>query len=266
MIQIKKLSNNRFAELRKLKQKKIRRETNILLGEGLRLLKAAIAAESIISELLLSQKLLESAVGNDIEKLARSNAIPLTVCGESQIRAIADDVTPPGILFLVKGQFNRDLSRLQTCRDYIILYLDKISEPGNLGVILRSARWFGIETILLSPGSVDLYNPKVIRASAGAIFSCQIYPDAEFARVDPILRRNGYKFWATATANGCSIHKWNPAEKNVIFFGSEATGLSPEILAQCDQSVTIPGAGGIESLNLAVSAGIVFFQLTDKGR
>jgi TrmH family RNA methyltransferase len=159
-----------------------------------------------------------------------------------------------------KDPKNEDL--LLTLEDKLLLYLDRISEPGNLGSILRSASWFGVKSILLSPECVDPWNPKAVRASAGSIFKLNIFTDLKFIFLKDRFKKKGYQFISTVVFDGLPLNEWKIGKKTIIFLGQEASGLSKEILKHVDGHINIPGAGNVESLNLSVATGIILYEAT----
>ncbi len=155
---------------------------------------------------------------------------------------------------------------LTTADEQLILYLDRITDPGNMGTIIRSAAWFGIPFIVLSPGCVDPFNPKAVRASAGAVFTLPICPGIEFDWLHEWFKKKDYEFIATVAQNGLPPDQWHLNSKSIIFFGQEAGGLDKQILDLADRQLTIPGAGKVESLNISVAAGIFLFELFQRTR
>jgi TrmH family RNA methyltransferase len=179
------------------------------------------------------------------------------------MQRLSVEVTPPGIFFTVSrpaaAAYRRELPSGQ---ERVIVYLDQISDAGNLGTILRSMNWFGLKSLVLSPGCVDPYNPKSVRASAGAVFGAYIYPNLPLDHLVKQLKPHQYRLVAATPQGGQSVEQIDLSGKIVLVFGSEANGLSESTLARIDHRITIPRLGCIESLNLAVSAGIVFYQIT----
>jgi TrmH family RNA methyltransferase len=261
MIEIPPLSQNKLKHIRKLKQKKYRVDEKYFFCEGFRLFAAAMQAQAQISEIVLSQEILQKKMVRQIIRFAAKHNILLYKCTPNQFKTLSEEKTPAGILFLVRSIFFTS-DELADITDPAIVYLEKIAEPGNLGAIIRSAVWFGVKSILLSPGCVDSTNPKAVRASAGALFSCKIYQDISIDMAVTQFRQRDYIFTAAALENSVPISEWSPAGKDILCFGAEATGLTKEVLNQCDHIVTIPGHGDVESLNLAVSAGIFLYKLT----
>ncbi len=259
------LSSNKLKQLRKLKQKKYRKQTNYILGEGLRLFEAALNASRIaIKELLISENFRKSNQGKFVLDVAEKRNIAVFITDESKMKAISEDVTPPGILFVVEKKTTNQISLLDI-EDNIILYLEKISEPGNLGTIIRSACWFGVDTIILSPECVDPWNPKSVRASAGAIFETNIYTDVNFLWLKNNFKKKKYQFIATVVSDGIPLHQWSIDLKSILFLGQEASGLSKEIIKHADVHINIPGYGNVESLNLSVAVGIILYETTRAG-
>lgn len=133
------------------------------------------------------------------------------------------------------------------------LALDDIRDPGNLGTLIRIADWFGIGTLYLSPGCADVYNPKVVQSAMGGHLRVQLI-EGDLAA---LLRASGLPVWA-ATLGGEDVYRIPaPAPPGILLIGNESRGVSPELLALADRQVTIPRSGGAESLNAAVSAGIL---------
>jgi TrmH family RNA methyltransferase len=117
---------------------------------------------------------------------------------------------------------------------------------------------------MLSPGCVDPYNPKTVRASAGGIFDIDIYEDIHFEKLSAHFKDINYKFVAAVASSGIPLNEWKREPKNIIFFGQEASGLSTEIVDQADVCVSIESFGKQESLNLSVAAGIFMYACLKK--
>ncbi|MCC6185815.1 MAG: RNA methyltransferase [Chitinophagaceae bacterium] len=132
------------------------------------------------------------------------------------------------------------------------LALDDIRDPGNMGTILRIADWFGIAQVLLSPQCVDAYSPKVVQAAMGAQLRVGIHTVA----ILDYLRSSPLPSYAAVLA-GSNVYRISPAAPGIIIIGSEATGISAQVLAAASHRITIPQRGGAESLNAGVSAGIL---------
>jgi TrmH family RNA methyltransferase len=256
------LSTAKLKQFRKLKQKKYRNQYNCFLCEGFRLFDAAIGtANLVIREIIISEKFKNTKQGNNVRENAGKRGINLYLADDLQMRTISEEVTPPGIVFITEKKQN-SYSLLENLQDKFIIYLDKISDPGNFGTILRSACWFGVHTILLSPESVDPWNSKSVRASAGAIFKANIFTELNFNHLQQYFRPLGYKFIATVVSDGIALDKWKIDSNSILFLGQEAEGLSKEIVKHADVHINVPGYGNVESLNLSVATGIILYEAT----
>lgn len=131
-----------------------------------------------------------------------------------------------------------------------------IQDPGNLGTILRICDWYGIKAIILSPDSVDCFNPKVIQASMGSFTRIRVY----YLPFDSLITESEIWFIGTSPT-GENIHDYAWPERAIIFFGNESRGLSAGLLRKMNQTIAIPGSGHAESLNVSVATGIVLDNL-----
>ncbi len=173
---------------------------------------------------------------------------------------ISAEKSPQGILMIARrpATLVENLDHLKSSA----LYLHQVNDPGNLGTIIRTALWYGIEHILLSPESADPFQPKTVRAAAGAITHINLYENVDTAGIK-LLEKNGTILIGTKADGGKSAEAIaQKVEMNwLLMMGSEAHGLSPDILELCQHTVTLPRFGKGESLNLAVSTGICLHLL-----
>ncbi|MBK6914135.1 MAG: RNA methyltransferase [Ignavibacteriales bacterium] len=142
----------------------------------------------------------------------------------------------------------------------ILLYLENISEPGNLGTLLRTADWFGVKSVLISKNSVELFNPKVIRASMGSIFHLKIFTEVELTQFI-YLKSNQYSFLC-ADLEGKNIFNYHKSGRCILSMANESCGPSQELLKLSDEVITVPKLGEAESLNVASAAAVILSQLT----
>ncbi|MDX5372568.1 MAG: RNA methyltransferase [Pseudomonadaceae bacterium] len=236
-------------DIKKLQQKKYRAEFGHFLVEGEHLL-LELQKAAVHNPALRASQLYVTAAYEHWQSPFRTQLI-----GERQMSQIADTQTPQGILAVVP------LAALvppPPAPGERAIYLHEIQDPGNLGTILRTLAWFGGLRCLLSPGSVDPYNPKVVRASMGAIFHTPLELDVE-------LDALGARFPRIA----CLDMQGEPVQSaafrafDCYLFGNEARGVPREQLAAlAARPFTIPGCGAIESLNLAATVNMCAFALS----
>ena len=232
--------------LSKLNQKKYRSEYGCFIVEGKKGVIDAIESEKEVIQLVMTRQFAkqEEDFGGAIEKL---------IVDEKDFAKLAETVTPSGIAAIVRVP-NDDLETIKKTK--LIAVLEDIRDPGNLGTIIRTADWFGLDAILLI-GGADPYQPKVVRSSMGSIFHLPIVT-SQNGEADLIeLKKAGFKIVVTRPELANSKKLVNFRDKTAIVFGNESKGTSKEIDQLADQSLSIPKHGQAESLNVAVSFGIV---------
>jgi len=234
-------------DVKKLHQKKYRNELGHFLVEGehlvLELQKAAESNKSLRScELFVTENYADW-----------KSEFPLTVVSEKQMMQISDTKSPQGIV-AVAPFFSAAAQKNVNERT---IYLYEIQDPGNLGTILRTLAWFGNFRCILSANSVDPYNPKVVRASMGAIFHVPIELDFAVSEL-----KNRFSHIACLDMQGDTLAAPTFKEFECYVFGNEARGIPREtLMALKAKAFTIQGAGSIESLNLASAVNICAYEL-----
>lgn len=249
------LSSNIKNHTIKLQQKKGRTEFNEFLVEGFKGVDEALDSNYPMNYIVIDSRFRDDK--KDLIKKAEDRGAEIFFCNKPEAEKIKTTDTFPGILAVVKmPQFSIDKS---TDNGPIII-LDKINDPGNLGTIIRTADWFGIKNILLSEDSVDLYSPKVVRSTMGSIFHVNVIESADIVRSIEQLKKKGYNIVAL-DIKGESLENFKSTPKTAYIFGSESHGIRNTLLDLTDKKITIKGKGEAESLNVAVSAGILMSQL-----
>jgi TrmH family RNA methyltransferase len=173
--------------------------------------------------------------------------------------SIVPSDTPQGVAALLKLQAYSSSQLLDRSNHGPFVVAAGLQDPGNLGTILRSAEAFGAAGIFLTEGTVSPYNSKVLRASAGSFFRLPLLriPSAELT---PLLKRAGIRLLATSSHNGTALPKIDWTLPLAIFIGNEGAGLSPELTRQMDETLVVPQAAQVESLNAGVAASIVLYE------
>lgn len=244
---ITSVSNDRIKEYIKLKEKKYRKLKGLFIVEGEHLVEEAYKKE-LLSELIL---LKDTDIDIDVPKVFVTREI---------INKITDLETSPNILGICKIIESNKLEG-----DRFVL-LDNVQDPGNLGTIIRSAKAFNVDTLVLSKDTVDLYNPKVIRATQGIMFHLNtVVADLEQAIND--LKKRNIRVFGTDVENGMlpsSISSSNK-EKFALVMGNEGNGVKSNIKNMCDDNLYIKMNDEVESLNVAVATSIILYELSRKG-
>lgn len=240
---ITSLNNPTIKEISKLKNKKYRDLTNTYLAEGEHLVE-----EAYKNNLLIKIILLEDTICNyDIEKIYVTKEV---------MKKLTELDTPNKIIGIVKKNTPLPIGNK-------ILILDNIQDPGNLGTIIRSSVAFDIDTIVLSPNTVDIYNPKVIRSTQGMIFYTNIITLELKEFINEIKTKN-YTIFGTNVRNGKNIKEITLPEKFALVLGNEGQGVSKEIESLCDDNIYIKMSSKCESLNVSVATSILLYEVYNK--
>ncbi len=227
-----------------------------MLVEGVRAVKAALQAGADVREVLVTEAVLQEGW--------LSASVPgerVYVLGADELEEISTVETSQGVVAVAAVE-RRSEDALASCSR--LLALDRLRDPGNAGTLVRSAAWFGVDAVLTGRGTVDLYNPKVVRSAMGGLWDVAHVEVAELAAVLRHLRARRFAVYG-ADMQGTDVVRWEPALPSVLVLGSEAHGLSDGVRAEIDEHVLIPGRprrGGAESLNVAVAAGILMYEWT----
>lgn len=249
------ITKNDIKYFASLNLKKFRNQEKRFLAEGLKIVLEGIESYYPCELVLVTY---EFAENNEavLKQLKRKN-IRLELVNSPDFQKISDTKNPQGII----GIFKFDILSFNPDKEHpkVLVYLDNISDPGNLGTILRTCDWFGITEIMISPNSAEYLNPKVIRASMGSIFHLTIYDDVNFNSITE-LKSNGYKI-ICSDLEGEDLVNFSFPNKFVVTLSSESSGPSQEIISIADKFITIPKIGNAESLNVSVAAGIIFSRI-----
>jgi RNA methyltransferase, TrmH family len=241
--------------LRSLQQKKYRDTERKFILEGWLPLRDALESNFSIEVIAVLPGTTHTPEHQSTLALAKNQNIPIKELKEVQLRQISDTVHAQGVVALIRQRVEAfDPKTLRTAK--IIVACDHVTDPGNLGTILRTCDWFGVDAVLLSEGCVSLYNEKVVRATAGSIFHGRVFENLELKSALTALSSEKFKLVATAL-HGKQFNSTVPQEKSILLLGSEAHGVSTDLQQQADEVLSIPRFGRAESLNVGIACGIV---------
>lgn len=187
------------------------------------------------------------------EKL--QNKTKIYMVKDTIFKQLCSTENPQGIVAVVN---NKSLEIID--RDGFYILVDKLQDPGNLGTIIRSAHAAGALGILLTKGTVDVYNEKTLRSTMGSVFNVPIFEDSSLSKVKH-LKAKGFKLVVSSLQESKNFYEVNLTEKVIIAVGNEGAGVSEEVYKLGDVKVKIPMPGGAESLNAAVAASIMMFEI-----
>ncbi len=243
----------------KLAKKDARSETGLFLLEGPQGLKEAVNRPKLVVEVFATEDALER-YAEHFEKLA-SARVQIHQVSERALNAMADTATPQGVIAVCE-QLDVSLASVLDQSAQLLVLLSNIRDPGNAGTVLRAADAAGADAVMFSANSVDVYNPKVVRSTAGSIFHLPIV--TEVASLDTIRKAEAAGFQVFAADGGGTPITDLPAgvlaKPTLWVFGNEAWGFEPEVLDAVDQVVSLPIYGSAESLNLATAASVCLYE------
>lgn len=239
--------------IKSLSQKKYREMQKEYVIEGYKMIKEAIENQQKISHILLCEELWK---GTKEERDWLENQFPkLEMVSEKIFCYLADTMTPQGILAVVKEKEEKE-----EAFSNVIFALDDLQDPGNLGTIIRTLDAAGFPDLILSQETAEVYNPKVVRSTMGAIFRLHFYRVTNLQEKLQELKQKGYQIIVTSLDTESFYYDLCFQEKLVIVIGNEAKGVKPEIQKIANQKVKIPMLGKTESLNAAVATSIIAYE------
>ncbi len=249
------ISKQQIKNIIALHQKKIRRNEKLFIAEGEKSIKDLLSSEWEV-ELICAT---ESVAIDFSELISKSYDGELLLVSEEDMNRISPLSTPQGILAVVK---QREFSfEIEEMKEELVLVLDDVQDPGNVGTILRVADWFGIKNVVCSPNTADCYNPKVVQASMGSLFRTSVY---HLDLIDLFeLNKNTIDLPVYGTMmQGENIFTAELKNSGFIVFGNESNGIHSDLLPFISNQITIPSfnssaTSGIDSLNVAIASGIV---------
>ena len=255
MQQITSKENKLIKHIIKLKEKKYRKEYNEYIIEGVKIVEEAIQEKAKIKQIIISEEAINSEL---VQKHLKEDLtkIEYIQVPESIFKLISEVERPQGVLAVIEKEENGENIDLE---QEIILALDDLQNPGNLGTIIRTLDSVGLKQILISKGTTDPYNSKVIRSTMGAIFRVKIVECENLKETLKKLQNNNFKIMVTDLNTEKSIYDIN-LQKNVIVIGNEANGVSEEIKSIADIRAIIPMFGKTESLNASIATGVILYE------
>ena len=237
------LSKKEIKDIQSLSHKKFRDELKLFIAEG----------PKIVGELieLIPQQIEKIYAVKEWIESNQSHEVEIVEVNSIEHQRLSHLQTPNQIIAVIKK-----LPSTKPDASSFTLYLDTIQDPGNFGTIIRTADWFGIKSIVCSPGCADVYNPKVVQSTMASIARVNVYYDEN----EEWLKGQAFPVLA-ATLHGRSLYDRSKMKEGILIIGNESKGVRKEILQYATEQITIPKKGEAESLNAAVATGIILSHL-----
>jgi TrmH family RNA methyltransferase len=237
------ISKNEIKYIQSLFQKKTRDKEGIFIAEGTKLVNELLKSNIVVRKIYATKEWIT-------EHKQHQDAIEVL---PEELKKIGIQATPNQVLAVVE---KKELTPEPLLKNKISLVLDGIQDPGNMGTIIRISDWFGIDQIIASIDTVDVYNPKVIQSTMGSIIRVNVW----YKDLTMWLNKLDTPVYG-ALLNGANIYDVNPISEGLLIIGNESKGIRENILPFIQHAVTIPKQGNAESLNAAVAAGIILSHL-----
>lgn len=259
--------NRVLVEASKLLMKKYRDEKGLFTVEGEKLCREACLCHLTFEGVFVTEKYLSSRPGEVENILAAAPDCPVWTVTEECLCKLTKQYSPEGIICICRHidkseKINKIyISMHQSEKRLGALLCDRVSDPGNLGTVLRSARAFGLDLVSVSPDSADILSPKVMRAAMGAAFMENIVVCDTKSQIMR-LKELGFTVYAAVLGReAVGLDEGVLAKKSAVVIGNEGQGLGEDVIALCDKCLYIPMAKGSESLNAAVAASVIMYQM-----
>ena len=255
-------ANPKVAALAKLPERKYREATGLFLAEGIKLTAEALASGIRPETVLFSETFAADDTAAALAEKTAACGAPVTVLSDSAFEKISTEKSPEGVIAVLPtgGELCRTDGFPEWQAGRRLLMLDGIRDPGNLGTVLRSAEALGMGGVILSD-CADLYSPKTVRASMGALFRLPVYLTADAISTVCAMRALGRRVYAAALGeHTLTLGAFETKESDCALIGNEGHGLSREMIAACDAALRIPMEGKTESLNAAAAAVCILWE------
>jgi RNA methyltransferase, TrmH family len=248
------LHRSRVKDIQSLAHKKSREETGLYVVEGPKMVSELLHWKPASLRSIYATSSWISVHEQDLDESAR---LVLTCVTDDELSSISFLQTPNQVLAVAEKPTMDEPLNLN---GRITLLLDTIQDPGNMGTILRTADWFGIDQVICSPDSADIFNPKVVQATMGAVFRIRVHVLDPLSVVDQL----GTVPLICSALEGDNLFSCAPLKEALIIIGNESRGASPALMSRASRRITIPRYGHAESLNAAVATGIILSRLCCK--
>ena len=251
-------SNPVIKEVRSLKNKSSREEKSLFFIEGARFVSEALNENAGIRYIIFSETFLSGGTSPELLNVVKRRDIICYEVPDSLFGSISDTQNPQGIMAVL--ELKRKLLRDTAIDEGLLVLLDNIRDPGNLGTIVRTADAAGCSGVIVSDGCADIYNPKVLRSTMGSVFHIPVCYGGSTPEMMQLVKQKGFLLYASHLEGSVSIYEADLSGNTALIIGSEAEGISGETARNADLLVKIPMAGRAESLNASVAAGVMMFE------
>lgn len=259
---IKSKDNSKIKYIRSLNIKKNRENANVFVVEGIKFVQESINENADIKFVLMSETISQKNEIFNLIQVLKEKEIDCFFCEDNIFSSVTETINAQGILSVVSKCFY-DKEKILNDYNFMIM-CDRIQDPGNLGTIIRTSDAFGPAVVIMNKGCVDVYNPKVVRATAGAMFRVPLIVGDSSEEIIDYVKKAGFKIISAVINSEFSFENIDKSEKICIVIGNEGQGISSKICEASDMSITVKMPGKAESLNASIAAGICIYEIRKK--
>lgn len=256
---IKSKDNDKIKYTKSLLKTKGRNKEKKFIIEGYRILTLALECDAKLEYVFINEDFENKKDHQELLHQLEQKNIKIYKTTNKLFLEMVDTENTQGILGVLKYK-ERDMVNNINDDDKFVLILDRIQDPGNMGTIIRTADSAGVDGIILLKGCVDIYNPKVIRSTMGSIFNMNIINTTQEEAVD-VLKKQGFSIVSSYLQTDNYYHQTTYDGKIALVIGNEANGINEQLISESDKLIKIPIYGDAESLNAAISAAILMYEI-----
>ena len=258
---ISSASNERVKHARRVRDG---RETGLIFIEGLRLAEEALRSGIVVETALVDAEAQDARLEALVAQTA-VHKVPVLTTSRSVLDALTDTVQSQGIIFIARRPQPAASSLFQR-PGALLLCIDRVQDPGNMGTLLRTAEAAGVHGVIVLGGSVDVYSPKVLRSSMGSAFRLPVLAEASHEVLSDLRRKHALNLTAAAGEGEMDYDDYDWRQPTLLLLGNEGRGVSAELMQACDTRLRIPMANGVESLNVAAAGAVMLFEASRQRR
>ena len=258
-------TNSTIVKIAKLLDKKYRKEESLFVCNGVKLIEEAFKFNARIKYIVLNNDVVFEEKVIDIIKKIKALGTSILCVSENVFLKLTDEKAPQGVIFVCeyfseKHTFSTIAKNCDSGEK--VLVLESLRDPGNLGTIIRNAAAFGVDRLVLSSDCADIYSPKVVRAAMGAVFKLKIDVVSDLKATLLGMKNGGYNLLGAALEkDSLLLGEYSLKPSDAVIIGNEGHGISSDVLSLCDNTLLIPMCDNTESLNAAMAATIIMWEL-----
>ncbi|MES2598080.1 MAG: RNA methyltransferase [Verrucomicrobiota bacterium] len=259
---ISSTSNERVKHARRVRDG---REEGLIFIDGLRLAEEALRSGVIVETAFVDDEASDARLESLVAEMT-ARRVPVFTASRSVLDALADTVQSQGVILIAKRPAPDAGALFQDQTGLLLVSIDRVQDPGNMGTLLRTAEAAGAHGVLVLGGSADVYSPKVLRSSMGSAFRLPVITEVSQEKLMELRQNHALHLTAAAGEGEIDYDRYDWRQPTLLLLGNEGRGVSAELMQACDTRLRIPMANGVESLNVAAAGAVMLFEASRQRR